>query len=85
MSLANIVLCPLQRDGGQVREHFVCFDSGEGAFYQLVTFALLPFSDIGRLLDVLPVDAVEPEVLDVVIDVDAFCFGFPHVFLSLNC
>ncbi len=37
LSLAYVVLRPLQRNAGQVSQHFVGLDTGEVPFNQLVT------------------------------------------------
>jgi hypothetical protein len=46
---------------------------------ELVTFRLFPLADVGRFLYMLPVDPFEPNVLGVVVDVDAVVFRLPHV------
>ncbi len=50
-------------------------------FDELVAFRFFPFADIGRFLYVLPVDSLElePNVLSVVVDVNAVVFRLPHV------
>ena len=45
---------------------------------EFVAFAFFPFPNVGRLLDMLPVDSVEPNVASVVVYVDAVIFRFPH-------
>ncbi len=79
LSLAYVVLRPLQLNAGQVSQHLVGLDTGETSFNQLVTFRFLPFPYVRRFLDVLPIDAFELHVFKVVDYVNAFSFAFPHL------
>ena len=46
---------------------------------EFVALGLLPLSDVCGLLDVLAVDPIEPQLVSVIVYVDAVVFAFPHV------
>jgi hypothetical protein len=52
--------------------------------YEFVAFAFFPFPNVRRLLDVLPIDSVEPNVASVVVYVDAVVFRFSHILTFCN-
>jgi hypothetical protein len=46
--------------------------------YEFVAFAFFPFPNVRRLLDLMPVNSVEPNVAGVVVYVNTVVFRLPH-------
>ncbi len=79
LPLPHIGFGPFEGNAGEVCQHFVCLHPWEVLLYELVALGFLPLANVCRLLDVLSVDSVEPNVVGIVVYINAVVFRFLHV------
>jgi hypothetical protein len=82
--LADVGLGPFQCDARQVSERLVGLHAREVFLHKLVALWLFPLSDFGRFLDGKPIDALKPDVVGVVVNVECLVFALPHFVLPCS-